>query len=554
MAGLEAQLGTLTQLGMIGQLRWQLFRNSLKTLRGRLELVSKIVATLMLSGMAVAIAIGSGVGAYFAVHDGKYWLLSVVLWVIALIWQAYPVLVAASTVQFDSRNLLRFPLRFSSFALVSLAYGLFDPAAVAGVIWLGTFSLGIFLARPALLFGTIPILALFALMNLVLGRMVFAWIERWLARRRTREIIGVIFFLVILGMQFIGPAIQHWSGHGRAPDFSKIEQIQRVLPPGAAARAIADAARNQWPQAGLWSVFVLAYCAVFAGLLTIRLRAQYRGEDLGESQAPVALSAVSSTARAVAPGWQLPGLPSPVSAMFEKEIRYLFRSGPALFNLATPLVLLAFFGITSNRAGKHFSPLGQPSDFLFPIAVGYAFLVQANTVYNCFAFDGNGIDFLFVAPVRFREVFAAKNLFMTFVTLLETFLVWLVVTVLAGPPSARIVLAMLAALVYASLVNFSVGNYASVRFPKRLEFAMFRQQRISGITLLISLIAQAFILGTCAGVFLLGRWKGMMWLSVLIYLALAAAAWPVYRWALGRCDRLALDQREVLSSALSRRE
>jgi ABC-2 type transport system permease protein len=550
MAGLEAQLGTFTQLGLIGQLRWQLFRNSLKTLRGRLELVSKILATLMLTGMVAAIAIGSGVGGFYAVRSGKYWLLTVVLWVIAFVWQAYPVLVAASTVQFDSRNLLRFPLRFSSFALVSLAYGLFDPAAVAGLIWLSTFSLGIFLARPALLLGTIPILVLFALMNLVLGRMVFAWIERWLARRRTREIIGAIFFLAILGMQFIGPAIQHWSGHGRAPNFSKIEQIQRAFPPGAAAQALSDAARNQWPQAGLWSVFVLAYCAVFAGLLSVRLRAQYRGEDLGESQAPVALSVV----RPVAPGWQLPGSSSPVSAMFEKEIRYLVRSGPALFNLATPLVLLAFFGISSNRAGKHFSPLGQSSDFLFPIAAGYAFLVQANTVYNCFAFDGNGIDFLFVSPVRFREVFAAKNLFMTFVTLLETFLVWLVVTVLAGPPSGMVVLAMLAALAYASLVNFSVGNYASVRFPKRLEFAMFRRQRVSGIMLLISLLAQAFILGSCAGVFLLGRWKGMIWLSVLIYFVLAAAAWPVYQWALGRSDQLALDQREVLSAALSRRE
>ncbi len=554
MAGLERELGTMTQLALVGQLRWQLFRNSLKTLRGRMELVSKVLATVMLSGMVVAISIGSLVAAYFAVKNGKYWVLSLVLWVIAFIWQAYPVLVAASTVQFDSRNLLRFPLRFSSYTVLSLAYGLFDPAAVAGMIWLCAFSLGILLARPAVLLGAIPALALFALMNLVLGRMIFAWLERWLARRRTREIIGVIFFVLILSMQFIGPAIQHWSGHGRAPNFSRINLIQSTLPPGAAGLAITGAAQGDWAQWELGNFAVLGYGSIFAGLLMIRLRAQYRGEDLGESQAPVAPSAASSGARAVAPGWQLPGASSAVSAMFEKEIHYLFRSGPALFNLATPLVLLAFFGITANRPGRHFGPLSHAADFMFPIAVGYAFLVQANTVYNCFAFDGNGIDFLFVAPVRFREVFAAKNLFMAFVTVLETFLVWMVVAILAGAPSAMLVLAMLAALVYASLVNFSVGNYASVRFPKRLEFAMFRQQRVSGITLLVSLLAQAFILGSCAAVFLLGRWKGMMWLSALIYLVLAAAAWPVYQWALGRSDEIALDQREVLSSALSRRE
>ncbi|MGH9702346.1 MAG: hypothetical protein ACRD4K_03130 [Candidatus Acidiferrales bacterium] len=431
MAGVEANLGTFTQLALIGQLRWQLLCNSLKTLRGRMELVSKILATLMLSGLVLAIAIGSAMGAYFGVHQGKYWLLSIVLWVIAFIWQAYPVLVAASTVQFDSRNLLRFPLRFSSFALVSLAYGLFDPAGVAGLIWLGTFSLGIFLARPGLLLAVIPILVIFALMNLVLGRMVFAWLERWLARRRTREIVGVLFFLSILGMQFIGPAIQHWSGHShRAPNFRRIDQIQRSLPPGAAAGAIVDAARGEWPAAGLSIALVLGYSAAFAGLLSVRLRAQVQGEDLGESQAPV----ISPAARTVSPGWQLPGVPTAVSAMLEKEIRYLFRSGPALFNLVTPLILLAFFGISMNRPGRHFNPMAQASEYLFPIAVGYAFLVQANTIYNCFAFDGNGIDFLLVAPVRFREVFAAKNLFMVFVTLLETSLVWLVVTVLTGPP------------------------------------------------------------------------------------------------------------------------
>ena len=55
-------------------------------------------------------------------------------------------------------------------------------------------------------------LSLFALFNFLLTRMIFAWIERWLAQRRTREILGIVILFVFLCFQFLNPALHSHSG------------------------------------------------------------------------------------------------------------------------------------------------------------------------------------------------------------------------------------------------------------------------------------------------------------------------------------------------------
>ena len=113
----------------------------------------------------------------------------------------------AFTQNVESASLLRFPLSYRSYFLIRLAYGSLDPATAVAGMWLLGIDIGIGVARPSILpWATIVLLA-FALVNLVLARMLFAWLERWLAQRRTREIMGILFFLFILSFQLIGPLI-----------------------------------------------------------------------------------------------------------------------------------------------------------------------------------------------------------------------------------------------------------------------------------------------------------------------------------------------------------
>ncbi len=89
--------------------------------------------------------------------------------------------------------------------------------------------------------------------------------------------------------------------------------------------------------AGFSSLALLCAFALLHGYcLHVRLLAQYRGENLSE----VAVASALPRDRSLRLGWNLPGFAAPVAAVFEKEIRYLLRSGPMLLTLIMPIFVL----------------------------------------------------------------------------------------------------------------------------------------------------------------------------------------------------------------------
>ncbi len=66
---------------------------------------------------------------------------------------------------------------------------------------------GIVMARPDLYLWAMLGLSVFAVFNILLVRAVFAWIDRWLAQRKTREILGAVFMVVIVSMLLINSVL-----------------------------------------------------------------------------------------------------------------------------------------------------------------------------------------------------------------------------------------------------------------------------------------------------------------------------------------------------------
>src|SRR5712692_4235508 len=211
MAEIARAPGTGMQVYLVAGLRWRLFRNSLRTWRGRLEALSLVLVGSLLGFVAVAVGVGTGASAFFLLQQGKPEWIGLPLWVVFLFWQFVPLFALATTAQFDFANLLRFPLRFSSFFLLSLVYGLFEPIAVVSLFWLLCIGVGIGVARPGALVWTLPALAVFAAVNVLLSRVVFSWLERWLAQRRTREVLVVLLLLGMMSAQMAGPLANRWS-------------------------------------------------------------------------------------------------------------------------------------------------------------------------------------------------------------------------------------------------------------------------------------------------------------------------------------------------------
>ena len=53
---------------------------------------------------------------------------------------------------------------------------------------------------------------------------------------------------------------------------------------------------------------------------------------------------------------------------------------------------------------------GVSPELFFPGMMGYLILMLMTPAYNCFAYEGRGIQTYFTAPLRFRDVLLGKNL------------------------------------------------------------------------------------------------------------------------------------------------
>jgi ABC-2 type transport system permease protein len=549
------------QFAAIAQLRWRIFVNSLRTMRGRLEVVSWIVVGFMFAAIGMGGTFGLGAAAWFLTSQHNVQWLALVLWGVMLYWQLFPVMATAFSESFDSTNFLRFPIRYRSYFLIRMAYGALDPTTLIGMLWLVGIAAGVGIADPALLPWAALLLVTFGALNILLARVIFAWIERWLARRKSREILGVFFLVLIVCIQFIGPVLGRYSQHhgtrtrpvipGAA---ASLLPAEKFTPPGLVGAALGAASRgNPGIAVGLWAL-ECAYAAVFLWLLDLRLRAQYRGENLSEA-APRAAATLEKTT--VREGFALPGFPAPVAAVFEKEFHYLSRSGPMLFNLVMPLVILFIFLLgpasPARRPGMvAHGPGPGLAAFAFPFGVAYALLILSNLTFNSFGTEGAGVQFYFVAPVPFRQIMLAKNLMHGLLLAFEVCLLWVVVSLVRRPPSIGLTLATLAGTLFAALVNFTAGDLMSLYSPKKFDYAVFGRQRASGSTALVVVGVQLVIIPICAVTFAITAHYGRIWLATVVLLAFAAAAFAAYAILLNRIDRIATARRESLIAELCR--
>jgi ABC-2 type transport system permease protein len=552
MTELNPTLHRRGQLAAIAELRWRMFVNSLRSTRGKMELASRIIVTLAFAFGGLGGAFGMGAAAFYFVSQGKPEFLALLLWPVLFFWQIFPVMATAFTNNPDSSDLLRFPLNYSSYFLIRLAYGVFDPATALGSLWLLAIALGIGFALPVLFPWAMLVLVVFALFNILFMQMVFAWIERWLAQRRTREILSVLFFVLLLSFQLIGP-IMGRTGRRSRPEVRHIidllAPVQEVLPPGLAAGAIARAAHLQFLMSfgSLVLLSTLALC--IALLLHLRLRRQYVGENLSESAAPVTIE----KARGLRLGWNLPLFSQSVAAVLEKEFRYLSRSGPMLLTLVMPIFMLVIFRLgPMNPTRQSGGFLARMPNMAFPAAAGYALLMLTNLVYNNFGGDAAGIQFFYASPVRFRHIVLAKNLAHAGILVFDIALSWLVVNYLYGRPMLDITIATLAGLLFAAPLNFTAGNLLSLYSPKKLDFSTFGRQRASQLTVLVSLGVQIVVAGIAVGTFVIARQRQNFWIAAVAFAALAVISFSIYGVVLRHLDRIALLRREALIAELCR--
>ncbi len=571
MAGVaQAQNATIGPGGPFGHMarrqytalvamRWRMVVNSVRSVQGAFEFGARGVAFIIYSIMGLSLGFGLGAGAFSMVSSGHLQLLSALFWTVLLVWQVLPIALASFQEQFDLNGLLRFPVSFGSFYLLHVVFGLVDvPTILGGICSFGILA-GVTLARPGLFLWTALVLAAYALFNILLARTVLAWVDRWLAKRRSREVVSAIFLLLMLSLQLLNPALRsgaHFQRPNRAAAKANQQKITDELkpwarsaiavgpwlPPGLAAEGIYQDAIQKTPFA-LESMGVLGlYILATGALLGFRLRAEFRGEKL--SDAPAARKRNENDSK-----WLIDGS-GPIAAVMEKELRTIPRSMPLLFAMGAPLLTVLVISTLFRNGALG----GRPFQLAFPLCVCYALLGFTQLIFNNLGAEGTGIQMLFLSPTPIRTVLLAKNLLHGMLYAMVAILAGVLATLRLGAPDLTVLAATIAWVLFALPTNLAAGNLLSLTMPYRVNLGRISRQRGSQASALVSMLIQAIVMGCGGAVLELCIHFDKGWLAAPILLVLGGVALVVWTRVLRSADALANRNRENLIATLGKTE
>ena len=550
MADVMPSVSISEQIRLVAALRWRILRNSLRKRNNRLDLIGLIFTGVFASVLVVGLSFAFYAGAYAFISQGRFEQMALLFWGIFLFWQLFPVFVAGFGANFEFRTLLRFPLTLHAFYVIGLAYGLADFSALASVSWLLAMTAGATVAKPGVLPAMLLIVAIFMLLNVTIERLIGSWLERLLARRRTRELFLGLFVLSMVSLNFLSPLMQRYGASVRLAFLGLLPYVA-WFPPSLAGRALAAVIRLEPAGFLLSAALLLVYLVLFSALLWRRFAAQYRGEELSETAAPARATVRPAMAKDDGPD-RLSLLSPQVAAIVRKEFRYLTRNGLAYFTLLMPPLLILIFSMNFSRRHPTVGGKGVSAEMFFPGMMAYLILILMAPAYNSFAYEGRGIQTYFTAPVRFRDVFLGKNFMLVSILSLEIALSLAMLTWRVGWPSAHMLVATCAAIIFTVVGQLTIANWSSITFPRRMEFGQMRGQRQSGMAVLVAFGSQLLMGGISAVILFTGNWTGNPWLPAEAFVFLAAVAVGGYFASLDALSKLAETRKEVLIEALCR--
>ncbi len=554
--------GVFEQLKLVAGLRWALLKNGLQRKNNRWDLIGMIFAAVTSGILVLGLCFAFYAGTYFFLTKGRASWIALLFWALFLWWQVFPILATGFGTTFQFKNLLRFPLSLKAFYLLGLGYGFADFAAVSGMCWTASMLVGAGVARIRVVPALLLVCAMFVLLNVTLERLLGSWLEKVLAKRRSRELFLGFFVLAMVSMNFLSPALQRYGDSARPTVLNFVPYLW-WLPGSLAGNAVAGAATSNTPALYIGLMGLLVWLTVLSIFLWRRFKAQYSGEELSEGAAPDKRKKKSGIGTVVggrgaeqstlSGGWiSVPFISPQVTGVIVKEFYYVVRNGFSFVTFLLPPIMVVFF--TFQFTGKT-SPLKEHAfgpEMFFPAIMAYLILILLSPAYNSFSFEGKGIQCYFMAPIRFRDVLLGKNLFLAGLVTIELGISLTVLVYRVGWPTTPRFFATIGAAIFAITGQLTIANWSSLSFPKKMEIGKMKGQRNSGVAVWTAFGVQILVGGIATVVLLAARWFGNPWLSVEAFAGLTVATIAGYLASLESLDRLAEEKKELLIEALCR--
>ncbi|MGH9882921.1 MAG: hypothetical protein ACRD6N_15895 [Pyrinomonadaceae bacterium] len=551
----------MSQLGTLIWLKWTLFRNSFRSSKATLNRVASLLGMLLALVFALLIALGLALLAYALMHpQGLMYALQrrsstpistivsaelvffTILAFCYLIWATLP-LSTGSTRQFDPGNLLMYPVSLKKlFALdfISELTTLPSIFAVPAILACGV-GAGLGTGRMVRAMIASVIAATF---GLALTKWLSVAIGSLTRKRRTR---GETLIAVIGGVVGLTGAL---AGQIAPVIFKHAEYVKalRWTPPGAAAFALTTGLTGD-----IWT-YALAMAALIAYTILLVLASYWIARrtalGIGGRKRKARANAAPDKAENYT-GWDLPLLSPAVAAVVEKELRYVLRNAQIRMMALMPLILIVVRLMNTRRFGQ--LPLEGDASFKSEfltygeglIASGgilYIFLVLSGLLCNQFAFEEGGMRALVLSPIERKRILIGKNIAITLVAL--SFSVALLMVnqlIFRDLTIGSVFFAGVSFVIFAAMMSV-MGNWFSVRFPKRMKFG--KRLNVSGVVglLLIPMLIVLTLppLGAVAAGYVT-RSLAIEYVTLLLFAALAVGFYLLVIGSQGE----ALQQREV---------
>lgn len=389
-----------------------------------------------------------------------------------LIWATIPVSIGSSR-QFDPGNLLLYPISLRKLFAVDLISEIASIPSVFAIPSILAIGAGAGLAQGNLAAG-ILIGVCAAVFGIVLSKWVSTSTNSLFKKKRSRgesllALIGAVGGLAGIVFAQAGPTLFH-----------RVESISilRWTPPGAIAFALARGLRQGGVVEFILALLVVVSYTAFFLFITYWLaqRGVLGGGKSGRRR-KVATKAVEHQSYI---GWEIPLVSRQLSAVIEKELRYLARNAQLRMMAAMPLILIVVRLLNRRQFGRPGVDSGTNSfvrDMMIYgegiMAAGgvlYVFLILSGISCNLFAFEGAGMRTLVLSPIKRSHILVGKNIATWIVTLIFCAALLLINEMVFRDVTWRALLfAGLIFLITAPLMSV-MGNWLSMRFPKRMKF------------------------------------------------------------------------------------
>lgn len=395
--------------------------------------------------------------------------------------------------RFDPGRLLMYPISLRKLFAIDLLSELTSLTSIFAVPAMFALAIGAGLGSGNVLMA-LPIAFLTTAFGISVGKWLAVSTGALMRQRRTRgeSLLALFGTILAMGSVVAGQLLPYWTRNaGGLRSFRGL----RWTPPGAAVVALLDGLREGGTTRYMLALLALAaYSSLFVAVTYWIARRAALGAG-GAKHASRSRARLLDDERPYT-GWQLPMLSTELSAVIEKEWRYASRNAQLRTLALMPLVLIVVkvaqtggFHLgpelppSANRYAASFAPYGE--GLLAAYGVLYVFLVLSSLVCNLFAYEGAGMRVLILAPVERRTILLGKNITLTLIALLlSAALIIINQLIFRDLTMGAIIFVALSFLIFASLF-MTLGNWVSVRFPKRLRFG--KRMNASGISNLIML-------------------------------------------------------------------